>query len=104
MSVFSPRREILWPSGDVGKSEMARIGRSKRPSRTGLVRVGGDVRLSVGCLRHRRCRQAGSVGGEVVRGEMVQPDAVLEVAYGVLDLGVAAMISLQFPASPRRGQ
>ena len=27
---------------------------------------------------------------------MVQPDAVLEVAYGVLDLGVAAMVSLQF--------
>ena len=27
---------------------------------------------------------------------MVQPDAVLEVAYRVLDLGVAAMISLQF--------
>ena len=35
-------------------------GRSKRPSRTGLARVGGDVRLSVGWLRHRRCRQAGS--------------------------------------------
>ena len=27
---------------------------------------------------------------------MVQPDAVLEVAYGVLDLGVAAVVSLQF--------
>ena len=27
---------------------------------------------------------------------MVQPDAVLEVVYRVLDLGVAAMISLQF--------
>ena len=26
---------------------------------------------------------------------MVQPDAVLEVAYGVLDLGVAAVIGLQ---------
>ena len=29
-------------------------------------------------------------------GMMVQPDAVLEVAYRILDLGVAAMISLQF--------
>ena len=29
-------------------------------------------------------------GGETPRGEMVQPDPVLEVAYGVLDLGVAA--------------
>ena len=31
---------------------------------------------------------------------MVQPDAVLEVAYGILDLGVAAMISLQFEQLP----
>ena len=45
---------------------------------------------------HRLYRQPGAVGGEAARGEMVQPDAVLEVAYRVLDLGVAAMISLQF--------
>ena len=31
---------------------------------------------------------------------MVQPDAVLEVSYGVLDLGVAAMVSLQFEHFP----
>ena len=31
---------------------------------------------------------------------MVQPDAVLEVAYGVLHLGVAAMIGLQFQRLP----
>ena len=31
---------------------------------------------------------------------MVQPDAVLEVAYGILDLGVAAMASLQFEQLP----
>ena len=36
------------------------------------------------------------------RGEMVQPDAVLEVAYGILDLGVAAMVSLQFEQLPSR--
>ena len=60
MSVFSRRRETLRPFGDVGQSEIAGRGRSKRPSRTGLARVGGDVRLSVGWLRHRRCRQAGS--------------------------------------------
>ena len=29
-------------------------------------------------------------------GMWVQPDAVLEVAYGVLDLGVAAVVGLQF--------
>ena len=154
---------------------MAVRGRSKRPSRTGLARVGGDVRLSVGWLRHRRCRQGGSgiarsrararlnwvsqgqclgrckvrrlaragepsrqgeepppeglgghdllaqsdsrrpagqvvghrlyrqpggVGGEAARGEMVQPDAVLEVAYRILDLGVAAMVSLQIEHLP----
>ena len=33
-------------------------------------------------------------------GRMVQPDAVLEVAYGILDLGVAAMVSLQFEQLP----
>ena len=43
-----------WAGRDGGR------GRSKRLSRSGLARVGGDVRLSVGWLRHRRCRQAGS--------------------------------------------
>ena len=51
-------------------------------------------------VRHRLYRQPGAVGGEAARGEMVQPDAVLEVAYRVLDLGVAAMISLQFQGLP----
>ena len=41
-------------------------------------------------------RQPCAVGGEAARGEMVQPDAVLEVSDGVLYLGVATMISLQF--------
>ena len=40
------------------------------------------------------------IGGEAARGEMVQPDAVLEVSDGVLDLGVAAMVSLQFQGFP----
>ena len=35
------------------------------------------------------------IGGEATRGEMVEPDAVLEVADGVLDLGVAAMVGLE---------
>ena len=39
--------------------------------------------------------QPGSVGGEAPRGEMVEPHAVLQVADGVLDLGVAAMIGLE---------
>ena len=46
--------------------------------------------------RHYLGGQPGGVGGEAPRGEMVQTDAVLEVSYRVLDLGVAAMVSLQF--------
>ncbi len=37
----------------------------------------------------------GGVGGEAARGEMVETHAVLEVADGILDLGVAAMVGLQ---------
>ena len=40
------------------------------------------------------------LAAKAARGEMVQPDAVLEVAYGILDLGVAAMVSLQFEQLP----
>ena len=49
---------------------------------------------------HRLYRQPGGVGGEAARGEMVQPDAVLEVSYRVLDLGVAAVVGLQFQRLP----
>ena len=49
---------------------------------------------------HRLDGQPGAVGGEAARGEMVQPDAVLEVSDGILDLGVAAMVSLQFEQLP----
>ena len=46
---------------------------------------------------HHLDRQPGGVGGEAARGEMVESDAVLEVSDGVLDLGVAPMVGLQFP-------
>ena len=45
---------------------------------------------------HHLYRQPGGVGGEAAGRDVVQTDAVLEVADGILDLGVAAMISLQF--------
>ena len=35
------------------------------------------------------------IGGETARGEVIEPDAVLQVADGVLDLGVAAMVGLE---------
>ena len=51
-------------------------------------------------MRHHLNRQPGAVGGESAGRHVVQPDAVLEVADGVLNLGVAAMISLQFQHLP----
>ena len=41
-----------------------------------------------------------AVGGEAARGEMVEADAMLEVSDGILDLGVAAMVGLQFQGFP----
>ena len=46
-------------------------------------------------------RQPGGVGSEAARGEMVEPRAVLEVSDDVLDLGVAAMVGLQFQSVVR---
>ena len=45
--------------------------------------------------------QPGGVGGEAARGEMVESNAVLEVANCILDLGVAPMVGLQFQGWPR---
>ena len=65
----------------------------------GQCRLGGHdldrCRGPAGQVVGHHLRQ-GSVGGEAARGEMVQADAVLEVSDGVLDLGVAAMVNLQF--------
>ena len=41
-----------------------------------------------------------ALAGEAARGEMVQPHTVLEVSDGILDLGVAAMVGLQFEHLP----
>ena len=45
---------------------------------------------------HHLHRQPSPVGSESAGRQVVQPDAVLEVSDGVLNLGVAAMVSLQF--------
>ena len=76
-------------------------GQGKETSAEGL---GGCRRLAQGdapgpagqVVGHDLHRQPGSIGRETPRGEMVQAHAVLEVADGVLDLGVAAVVSLQF--------
>ena len=41
-------------------------------------------------MRHHLDRQPGAVGGEARRRHVVQPDAVLEVSDGILDLGDTA--------------
>ena len=48
---------------------------------------------------HLYCEPSG-VGGEAARGEMVELDAILEVSYGILCLGVAAVVGLQFRGIP----
>ena len=45
---------------------------------------------------HHLYRQPSAVGGEAAGRHVVQTDAVLEVSNGVLDLGVAAVVGLQF--------
>ena len=40
--------------------------------------------------------QPGGVGWEASRGDMIESHAVLEVTDGVFNLGVAAMVGLQF--------
>ncbi len=164
-----PRGDLVTVLGTLGRARWRGRGRSKRPSRTGLARVCGDVgsvadgssrrkwqgaqpgqgaaelllprpmlrkmqseaacradepsgqgedplseglgghdrlaQTEPGCpagqvVRHHVYRQPGGVGGEAARGEMVQPDAVLQVPDGILDLGVAAMAGFQLQGFP----
>ena len=89
-----------------------RVIRPARAKTRRLEGLGGHdpfTQADAGCpagqvVGHRLDGQPGAVGGESPRGEMVQPDAVLEVPYRILDLGVAAMISLQFEGPPRPGR
>ena len=84
------------PSGQGEEPPPEGLGGGYPLSQTDPRRPAGQV------VGHRLDGQPGAVGGEAARGEMVQPDAVLEVAYGILDLGVAAMVSLQFEQLPSR--
>ena len=55
-----------------------------------------DARTPAGQVVCQRLHcQPGGVGGKAPRGQVVQSHAVLEVADGVLDLGVSAMVGLQ---------
>ena len=82
------------PSGQGEEPPPEGLGGGYPLSRTDPRRPASQV------VGHRLDGQPGAVGGEAPRGEMVQPDAVLEVAYRILDLGVAAMVGLQFEGLP----
>ena len=106
--------ELLLPRPALGKMQGQSACRAGDPSGQGEEPppegLGGHDPLAqadAGCpagqvVGHYLYRQPGGVGGEAARGEMVQPDAVLEVAYRILDLGVAAVVASSSRVSPSR--
>ena len=99
--------ELVLPGPALGQMQSEAAGRASEPSGQGEEAspegLGGCHRLAQADARcpagqivgHHLHGQPGTIGGEASRGEMVEPHAVLEVADGVLDLGVAAMVGLQ---------
>ena len=83
-----PARRAGEPSHQSEDSSSERLGGHGPFAQTNPRRPAGQV------VGHCLDRQPIAVCGEAARGEMVQPDAVLEVAYRILDLGVTAMIGL----------
>ena len=104
--------ELGFPRPALGKMEGEPACRAGDPSGQGEdpppEGLGGHdpfTQADAGCpagqvVRHHLHRHPGGVGGEAARWEMVQPDAVLQVSDGILDLGVAAMVGLQFQGLP----
>ena len=104
--------ELGFPRPAPGEMQSEASGRAGDPSGQGEEAppegLGGygpfaqtDARGPAGqVVGHHLYRQPGAVGGEAAGRHVVQPDAVLEVAYGVVDLGVAAMIGLQLQRLP----
>ena len=107
--------ELLLPGPALGKMQGDPACRAGEPSGQGEdpppEGLGGHDLLTqadAGCpasqvVGHHLYRQPGAVGGEAARGEMVQPDAVLEVAYRIL---ISAWRGGQppVPGSPRPGR
>ena len=87
-------RRVGEPSGDREEPSPEGLGSYDLLTQTEPRRPASQV------MRQHLHRQPGGVGGEAARGEMVQPHAVLEVADGILDLGVAAMVGLQLQGLP----
>ena len=106
--------ELGFPGPMLGQMQSKAAGRAGNPSRqteeASSEGLGGHDLLTQtdpGCpagqvVGHHLYRQPSAVGGEAARGEMVQPDAVLEVSDGILDLGVAAVVASSSSISPSR--
>ena len=104
--------ELGFPGPTLGQMQSEAARRAGEPSGHGKEAasqgLGGHDLLAQTDARRPACqvvgdhlhRQPGAVGGEAARGEMVEPHAVLEVSDGVLDLGVAPMVGLQFQGLP----
>ena len=99
--------ELILPGPVLGQVQSQAAGRAGEPSGEGEEAppegLGGCQLLAQADARcpasqvvgHDLDGQPGGVGGEASRGEVIEPDAVLQVADGVLDLSVAAMVSLE---------
>ena len=83
------------PSGESEVAPPERPGRHDSLAEPEPRRPAGEV------VRDHLHREPCRVRGEAARGEMVEPDAVLEVTDRVLDLGVTAMVGLQLQRLPR---
>ena len=88
------RAERVRPPGQGEDPSSEGLGGHDLFAQTDSRRPAGQV------VGHRLYRQPGGVGGEAAGRQVVQPDTVLEVSDGILDLGVAAMISLQIEHLP----
>src|SRR6266540_532703 len=77
------QEKALLPGPTGGQVQVPPAGRAGQPAWQGQV-VRDDVE-----------GEPGGVGGELPAGQVVEADAVLEVADGVLHLGVAAVVGLQ---------
>ena len=86
------------PSGESEVAPPERPGRHDSRAEPEARRPAGEV------VRDHLHREPRRVRAEAARGEMVQPDAVLEVTDRVLDLGVTAMVGLQLQQLPPRGR
>ena len=84
------------PSGEREEASSEGLGGQHRLAQADARCPAGQV------VGHDLYGQPGGIGGEAPRGEMIEPHAVLQVADGILDLGVAAMVGLESRVSPSR--